>query len=55
MNQKIIADSNEMKTSKTEVLQMPSAIEVNLFQGVFYFIYKFEFSKIFEFYRKIQI
>ena len=46
---------NLYKTSKTEVLQMPSAIEVNLFQGVFDFIYKFEFSKIFEFYLKIQI
>ena len=31
---------------------MPSAIEVNLFQGVFDFIYKFEFSKILKFFPK---
>ena len=34
---------------------MPSAIEVNLFQGVFNFIYKFEFlSNFFEFYKKFK-
>ena len=33
---------------------MPSAIEVNLFQGVFNFIYKFEFSKILNFIEKFK-
>ena len=33
---------------------MPSAIEVNLFQGVFNFIYKFEFSKILNLIQKFK-
>ena len=33
---------------------MPSAIEVNLFQRVFNFIYKFEFSKILNFIKKLK-
>ena len=33
---------------------MPSAIEVNLFQGVFNFIYKFEFFENFDFFEKLN-
>ena len=33
---------------------MPSAIEVNLFQGVFNFIYKLEFSKILNFFQNFK-
>ena len=43
-----------LETSKTEVLQMPSATEVNLFQAFFNFIYKCEFFENFEFFEKFK-
>ena len=43
-------DSNVPETSKTEVLQMPSSVEVNSGQDFFVFFY--ELLRIFEFFGK---